>query len=182
MPTASAGGSMPRPYGETSWEKRRGRRPRRPARPGGAGNPKNCVFRRAIIDRPYAEFVDFPGKSSRRAGGMPPPTSLRNCQRRNGATSRNNHVIARPAGPHPRVASLAPTGQFTFWQSRGQWFRGKSTGLPRRFAPRNDGGGRRLVLLFCVGGHHGIFRCHSASVGRPGGRPLRSLSYNFRKS
>ena len=56
--SASAGGSMPRPYGETSWEKRRGRRHRRPARPGGAGNPKNCVFRRAINDRPYAEFVD----------------------------------------------------------------------------------------------------------------------------
>ena len=27
------------------------------------------------------------------------------------------HVIARPVGPHPRVASLGPSGQFTFWQS-----------------------------------------------------------------
>ena len=86
---------------------------------------------------------------------LPPPTSLRNCQRRNGATSRNNHVIARPIGP---------------WQSRGQWCRGKSTGSPRRFAPRNDGGGRLLVLLFRVGGHHGIFRCRwhrRATEGRP---------------
>ena len=71
---------------------------------------------------------------------LPPPTSLRNCQRRNGATSRNNHVIARPIGP---------------WQSRGQWCRGKSTGSPRRFAPRNDGGGRWLILLFRVGGYRG---------------------------
>ena len=34
--------------------------------------------------------------------------------------SENQHVIARSRkATHPRVASLAPSGQFTFWQSRG---------------------------------------------------------------
>ena len=32
---------------------------------------------------------------------------------------RQHMIIASPNGAHPRVASLAPVGQFTFWQSPG---------------------------------------------------------------
>ena len=35
----------------------------------------------------------------------------------------NDHIChcEAPKGPHPRVASLAPAGQFTFWQSQGSF-------------------------------------------------------------
>ena len=62
--------------------------------------------------------------------------------------------------PHPRVASLGPSGQFTFWQSaspavlctaRSQRDR-KKNGLPRRFAPRNDVFSfRRMTDVWCDG-------------------------------
>ena len=36
-----------------------------------------------------------------------------------------------PLGPHPRVASLAPLGQFTFWQSPGTTHRNAHSGKGR---------------------------------------------------
>ena len=47
---------------------------------------------------------------------------------------------------HPRVASLAPSGQFTFWQSvliptpegSGGAKHRRGYGLPRAYGPRND--------------------------------------------
>ena len=53
--------------------------------------------------------------------------------------------------PHPRVASLAPSGQFTFWQSPGTRcdIQRPTRRLPRRrSAPRNDSLFRCLVTSF----------------------------------
>ena len=48
---------------------------------------------------------------------MTPPTRLPNHPANPESPASRYHVIARSEATHPRVASLAPSGQFTFWQS-----------------------------------------------------------------
>ena len=68
-------------------------------------------------------------------------------------------VIASRKAAHPRVASLAPAGQFTFWQSPGSTFRFAhcTRRFPRGFAPRNDIRGR-----FCAPSSE--IECHCEPV------------------
>ena len=74
----------------------------------------------------------------------------------------NFHVIARRAKPDVAIRiSPAPLGPGGAMRRRGY-------GLPRRFAPRNDGGGRRLVLLICPGNERDMVGVGSAA--RPTGQ------------
>ena len=49
-------------------------------------------------------------------------------------------VIPRSEATHPRVASLGPSGQFTFWESPGTRYSYQRSArrLPRPYGPRND--------------------------------------------
>ena len=101
--------------------------------PNGAGHirqPINTVG--AIHESPgqfarIGDHVRCPLCKSRRTS-FPSPLSLR------GPSGRGN--------PHPQQCGALPVPH------RGR----KENGLPRRSAPRNDGGGRWLVLLLCLGG------------------------------
>ena len=86
--------------------------------------------------RPVASFRSAYGIRFVGRAALPPPTRLDDCSGKTEGPAENHHVIASRIAAHPRVDSLAPSGQFTFWQSPGMVYRFAQ--MRRRF-PRPDG-------------------------------------------